>query len=133
MKQTDTFHQVAAFASHEWHSAATAVPAFLHSVADFMRSAPSNMWAMCAFAAAGSIMVTLVTLCLWPNAVDVAPEREATDASGVCRMARHGSSVAEIARRTGLSHDAVATILRASKLPRGERTAPTRKTRPTAA
>ena len=133
MTKPDVFHQVAAFASREWHSAATSVPAFFHSVAEFARSAPSNVWAMCAFAAAASIMVTLVTLSLWPNEVEEAPERETTDASGVRRMARRGFSVAEIARHTGLSQDAVATILRAATLPRGMRAVSERKSHPTAA
>ena len=133
MKPMAVLHDSAALASREWRSASTSVPAFFHSVADFARGAPSTVWAMCAFVAAASIMVTLITLLLWPNHAEPAPEREATDATGVRRLARRGLGVTDIARRTGLSHDAVATILRASTLPRGERTAPARKTHPTAA
>ena len=111
-----------------------AVGAFVHAVAEFARTAPSNVWAMCAFVAAGSILVTVVTMYLWPSETsDAAPVREGTDAAGVRLMARSGLGVADIARRTGLSHDAVATILRTSTLQRGERATPTRKTRPTAA
>ena len=103
------------------------VGTFVHTVADFARSAPSNVWAMCAFVAAGSIMVTIVTYYLWPTqAAEAAPVRESMDASGVRRLAHGGATVPEIARRTGLSHDAVATILRASALPG-------RKSRPSAA
>ena len=111
------------------------VGAFVHAVADFARSAPSNVWAMCAFVAAASIMVTLVTLLLWPMGHTVAqePVREGADSSKVRLLATDGVSVAEIARRTGLSYDAVATILRASALARGDRSAPRRKSRPTAA
>lgn len=133
MTKPDLFQQIAAFASREWHSASKSVPAFFHSLAEFARSAPSNVWAMCAFVAAASIMVTLVTLFLWPTEVEEAPERESTDATGVRRMARRGFSVAEIARHTGLSQDAVATILRAATLPRGMPAVSERKSRPTAA
>ena len=109
--------------------------AFVHSVSDFARSAPTNVWAMCAFAAAASILVTLVTLLLWPRgkAVEARPVRDPVDASGVRMMATTGVSVPEIARRTGLSHDAVSTILRAGALSRGDRYVPGRKTRPSAA
>jgi len=93
-----------------------ALGAFFHTVADFARSAPSNVWAMCAFVAAGSIMVTIVTMYLWPRVqAEEAPAREMVDAVGVRRMARGGMPPADIARRTGLSHDAVATILRANR------------------
>ena len=111
-----------------------AAAAIMHNVASFARSAPTNVWAMCAFVAAASIMVTLVTLVLWPIDEGTAPPvRERTDASGVRMMATSGISTADIARRTGLSHDAVATILRASALSRGDRTAPRRKSRPASA
>jgi hypothetical protein len=104
-----------------------AVGAFIHTVAEFARSAPSNVWAMCAFVAAASIMVTVVPMYLWPSVVpEEAPQRETVDAVGVRRMARGGMSAPDIARRTGLSHDAVATILRAKDLPR-------RKSHPSAA
>jgi hypothetical protein len=104
-----------------------ALGAFIHTVAEFARTAPSNVWAMCAFVAAAAIMVTLVTMCLWPTVtLEEAPVRETVDAVGVRRMARGGIGAADIARRTGLSHDAVATILRAKDLPR-------RKSSPSAA
>lgn len=119
MKVTAVMHQVAAF---------------FHTVADFARSAPTNVWALCALVAAASIMVTLVTLCLWPaDKPNVAAKREPVKASGVRVMATNGVAPAEIARRTGLSHDAVATILRASALSRGDRSIPRRKSRPSAA
>jgi hypothetical protein len=110
----------------EWRAMTKAVPAFLHAVAEFAQSAPTNVWAMCAFAAAASIMVTLVTLYLWPKektAASVADHEPGAGATAVWRLASTGHGTAEIVRRTGLSHDAVATILRR----------PTRKSRPTAA
>ena len=101
---------------------------FLDAVFEFAKSAPSSVWAMCAFTAAASIMVTLVTFYLWPKQ-DVSPtpaaergaarERSAigasgsTGANGVWRLASRGMGAPDIARRTGMSHDAVATILRA--------------------
>ena len=104
-----------------------ALGAFFHTVADFARTAPANVWAMCAFVAAGSILVTIVTMYLGPSVKpEEVPVRETVDAVGVRRMARGGMGGAEIAQRTGLSHDAVATILRAKDLPG-------RKSRPTAA
>ena len=110
------------------------VGGFFHAAADFIRSAPSNVWAMCAFAAAASIMVTLVTLFLWPAETrSKVPLCEPVTASGVRVMATDGVAPADIARRTGLSHDAVATILRASALSRGDRAVPRRKSRPTSA
>jgi hypothetical protein len=133
MKSAMILGQVATFASHEWKVVAKEVPAFFRAVGGFAASAPSNVWAMCAFSAAASIMVTLVTLYLWPSAEEVAPEREPTGAAGVRQLARRGHGAPEIARKTGLSHDAVVTILRASELARGERTAPRRKSRPSAA
>ena len=123
MKSTSMIDQVAAFASHEWKVVAKGVPTFFHSVGDFAASAPSNVWAMCAFSAAASILVTLVTLYLWPKHEEVALEREPTGAMGVRQLARSGHGAPEIARKTGLSHDAVVTILRTSE----------RKSRPTAA
>ena len=133
MKATMIVEQVGTFAAHEWKVASKAVPAFFSAVGDFASNAPSNMWAMCAFSAAASIMVTLVTLYLWPKHEDAAPEREPTGTLGVRELARRGHDASEIARKTGLSRDAVATILRASELSRGERTAPMRKSRPSAA
>lgn len=110
---------------------------FATSVVDFMQSAPTNVWAMCAFAAAASILVTLVTLYLWPKEVvpviAKAPEREPASAIGVWRLASKGVAASDIARRTGLSHDAVATILRARARPGTDRTASSRKSRPSAA
>ena len=133
MKTAMIIDQVAKLATHEWKVIAKEVPAFFRALSDFAQSAPSNVWAMCAFSAAASIVVTLVTLYLWPSAKEVAPEREPTGAMGVRQLARRGHGAPEIARKTGLSHDAVVTILRASELPRGERTAPMRKSRPSAA
>jgi hypothetical protein len=133
MKSTTIIDQVATFTANEWKAAAQAVPAFFHALGDFAASAPSNVWAMCAFSAAASIMVTLVTLYLWPKYEEVVPERAPTGAMGVRQLASRGHGASEIARKTGLSHDAVVTILRASELPRGERSAPMRKSRPTAA
>ena len=133
MTATMIIDQVSKFAAHELKVVAKGVPAFFSAVGDFAATAPSNVWAMCAFSAAASIMVTLVTLYLWPKHEDVAPEREATGAVGVRQLARRGHGASEIARKTGLSHDAVTTILRTSELPRGERTAPMRKSRPSAA
>ena len=133
MNATMIMDQVAKFAAHEWKASSKAAAGFFSAVGDFAATAPSNVWAMCAFSAAASIMVTLVTLYLWPKHEDVAPEREATGAVGVRQLARRGHGAPEIARKTGLSHDAVVTILRASELPRGERTAPMRKSRPSAA
>jgi hypothetical protein len=133
MKTAMIIDQAAKLVSHEWKIVSREVPAFLHAVGDFAASAPSNVWAMCAFSAAASIMVTLVTVYLWPNHEEVAPEREPTGAVGVRQLARSGHGPSDIARKTGLSHDAVVTILRASELPRGERTAPMRKSRPSAA
>ena len=123
MKAMMISEQVATFAAKEWRVVAREVPAFLHTVGDFAASAPSNVWAMCAFSAAASIMVTLVTLYLWPKYEEVAPEREPTGATGVRQLASRGHGPSEIARRTGLSHDAVVTILRTTE----------RKSRPSAA
>lgn len=109
------------------------LPVYTHAVGEFVRSIPTNAWAMCAFVAAASIMVTAATAYLWPRETPAAPVREALDAAGVRRLARAGAPPAEIARRTGLSHDAVATILRASTLPRGERSERMRQSRPSPA
>ena len=124
---------VSKFVSHEWKAIEKEIPTFFHAVGDFVARAPSNVWAMCALSAAASIMVTLVTMNLWPKHRDAAPEREPTGAMGVRQLAHRGHDTSEIARRTGLSRDAVATILRVSELSRGEATAPMRKTRPSAA
>jgi hypothetical protein len=101
---------------------------FVDTVFEFAKSAPSNVWAMCAFTAAASIMVTLVTFYLWPKqGASAAPAAErdsagertaigssgATGPNGVWRLASRGMGAPDIARRTGMSHDAVATILRA--------------------
>jgi hypothetical protein len=133
MKSTTIIDQVATFAANEWKAVAKAIPAFFHAIGDFAASAPSNVRAMCAFSAAASIMVTLVTLYLWPKYEEVVPERVPTGATGVRQLASRGHGAPEIARKTGLSHDAVVTILRASELQRGERSAPMRKSHPTAA
>jgi hypothetical protein len=107
---------------------AKALPGLLHSATVLARQLPSNPWAMASLIAAASVLVTLVTLYFWPR--EAAPLRGALDTDGVRRMARRGLLPPDIARRTGLSHDAVATILRAQSLGRGTRTEPTRKTRP---
>ena len=133
MKMAALLDQIGSAATHEWRATVKAVPAFFHAVTEFAQSAPTNVWAMCAFVAAASIMVTLVTLVLWPIDKATAPVRERADASAVRMMATSGLSAADIARHTGLAHDAVATILRASALSRGDRTVPRRKSRPTAA
>lgn len=133
MKLAVFLDQIANFAAYEWRTMTKAVPAFFHAVAEFARTAPTNVWAMCAFVAAASIMVTLVTLCLWPKEETVVPDRERSGANNVWQLASRGHDARDIARRTGLSHDAVATILRASTRPRGDRTARTRQSRPSAA
>jgi hypothetical protein len=133
MNLTAMLDQIAKYAVVHGRAVIKAMPGVMHSISEFIRSAPNDAWAMCAFVAAASIMVTVVTAYLWPRDVPSAPVREILDATGVRRLAKRGAQVPDIARRTGLSHDAVATILRASTLPRGELTAPTRKSRPTAA
>ena len=133
MNLTSVLHQISAFAQSESRVVGRAIGGFAHNVADFARTAPTNVWAMCAFVAAGSIMVTLVTLVLWPAHRPSVPTREATTPAKVRALAIDGVGVPEIARRTGLSHDAVATILRAGSLPRADRTAAMRKSRPSAA
>jgi hypothetical protein len=133
MKLPVILDQVASFAAQEWRTTTTAVPAFFRALFDFAQTAPTNLWAMCAFTAAASIMVTLVTFYLWPKVEPAAPavavERELSGANGVWKLASRGLGAPDIARRTGMSHDAVATILRA----RPARTASGRKSRPTAA
>ena len=133
MKTAMIIDKVAKLAAHEWKVVAKEVPAFFRAVFEFAQSAPSNVWAMCAFSAAASIMVTLVTVYLWPNGETAAPTREATTAAGVQRLARQGLDASDIARRTGMSKDAVATILRAKALGRGEPAVPSRKSQPSAA
>jgi hypothetical protein len=120
--------QITTYVAHESRALAKAVPAFLHGVADFARTAPANVWAMCALVAAASILVTLVTFYLWPKqdgelAPAPAVPRETKGANAVRELALRGQGASDIARQTGLSHDAVATILRAR----------TRQSRPTAA
>jgi len=70
----------------------------LDHVALLARDLPNNPWSMAAFAAAASIMVTLVTVYLWPNGETAAPTREATTAAGVQRLARQGVDASDIAR-----------------------------------
>jgi hypothetical protein len=110
-----------------------ATPAFMHSAAEIARDLPNNPWSMSAFAAAASIMVTLVTLVLWPNGETPAPARDTTSAGGVRLLAEQGIEMSAIAQRTGMSHDAVATILRTRALGRGEPAVATRKSQPSAA
>jgi len=134
MNVTVMVNETARFIAGESRTVAKAAAGFLHAFIDYAMQAPSNVWAMCAFAAATSILVTLVTLMLWPKHQEpMAPVREATDATGVRQLRDQGFDTTDIARRTGMSHDAVATILRARTLQRGERLSPTRKTHPTAA
>jgi hypothetical protein len=133
MKHASAVDTVLAYVTTHWRMLMKSLPALGHAIAEFIRSTPSNAWALAAFVAAASIMVTLVTAYLWPRSVPPAPPRTRIDASGVRIMATDGVPVAEIARRTGLSHDAVATILRAGAISRGARFAPRRKSRPTAA
>ena len=131
MKPAAVLDQISTFAAHEWRAAGK----FFQALADFAMSAPSNVWAMCAFTAAASIMVTLVTFYLWPKQVSTAPapERETSGANGVWRLASRGLGAQDIARRTGMSHDAVATILRARTVPRPVPAVQSGKKRPTAA
>jgi hypothetical protein len=133
MSHQSLFDGIVAYAVSHWRLTMKALPGIGHAVAEFVRSMPSNAWALSAFVAAASIMVTLVTTYLWPRQSSDAPVRTRVDASGVRIMATDGVPIAEIARRTGLSHDAVATILRAGALSRGDRFVPRRKSRPTAA
>jgi hypothetical protein len=133
MNLTSMLDQIANGVVVHGSAAIKATPGMIHSIAEFVRSTPDNAWAMCAFVAAAAISVTVVTEYLWPRTVPAPPTRELVDATGVRRLAKRGAGVPDIARRTGLSHDAVATILRATSLPRGERSAPMRKSRPTAA
>jgi hypothetical protein len=134
MNLTAVVNETAKFLASEWRTVVKAVGGFFHALVDYAVQAPSNVWAMCAFAAATSILVTLVTLILWPkHDKPPAPVREATDATGVRQLRDQGLDTKEIARRTGMSHDAVATILRARTLARGGHGASMRKTHPTAA
>ncbi len=103
-----------------------------HAAYDAVSRIPPQHQGVAALVAAASITVTLVTLYFWPREAEV-PTRETMDAAAVRRLARQGSSTADIARRTGLSHDAVATIVRAGTLTRSNAIIPARKTRPTAA
>jgi protein-disulfide isomerase-like protein with CxxC motif len=134
MKQIPVMDQMSTYIVNHWHMVVKATPGVMHAIAEFFRNTPSNAWALCAFVAAASIMVTVVTAYLWPRQDSTAaPARQRVDASGVRIMATDGVSTPEIARRTGLSHDAVATILRAGALSRGDRSAPRRKVRPRSA
>ena len=111
---------------------ATTISQAAHAAYDVISRIPPQHQGVAALVAAGSITVTLVTLYLWPRQAD-APARETVDAAGVRRLARQGMSTADIARRTGLSHDAVATIIRAGTLTRSNAIIQDRKTRPSAA
>jgi hypothetical protein len=133
MRLIPMFEHITTYVTTHWRLTTKALPGMMHAIADFVRSTPSNAWAMCAFVAAASIMVTLVTAYLWPRETPSAPVRETIDASGVRRMAQRGVATPDIARRTGLSHDAVATILRAGATRRTDHPGATRKSRPTAA
>ena len=124
--------QVSTFATLQWRAGGRFVDAFV----DFAASAPSNVWALCAFTAAASIMVTLVTFYLWPkqdSPATPAPEREPSGANGVWQLASRGLGAQDIARRTGMSHDAVATILRGRTHSRSVPAIQSGKKRPSAA
>jgi hypothetical protein len=107
------------------------IESMMERAVDFVSRVPEHEQAIVAFVAAGSITVTLITLWFWPR--DVESAREPMDAAGIRRLARQGVSTSEIARRSGLSHDAVATIIRAGTLTRSNAIIPERKTRPTSA
>jgi len=133
MNHASVLDTVLAYVTTHWRLLVKSVLPVGHAIAEFVRSTPSNAWALSAFVAAASIMVTLVTAWLWPREEPPPPPRTRVDSSGVRIMATDGVPIPEIARRTGLSHDAVATILRAGAISRGARFAPRRKSRPTAA
>lgn len=130
MTLTPALDAVVTHIVQDTRAAARSLVGLTHAIGEFVRSIPTNAWAMCAFVAAASILVTVVTAYLWPREAPVAPVRDSVDAVGVRRLAQNGVPPAEIARRTGLSHDAVATILRAGTLSRGERTGRRRQSRP---
>ena len=136
MKAAAIVEQIGTVAVQEWRAASK----FFGAVVDFAASAPSNVWAMCAFTAAASIMVTLVTFYLWPKDESTPtplPKRErdgeSSGANGVWRLASRGLGAQDIARKTGMSHDAVATILRARTPSRSVPAIDPRKSRPSAA
>jgi hypothetical protein len=101
----------------------------VHGAHDLVSRIPEQQQGIAALVAAASITVTLVTLYLWPRDVEQ-PMRETMDAAAIRRLARQGASIADIARRTGMSHDAVATIIRAASLTRSNPIVSDRKTRP---
>jgi len=117
--------------AQQGRAAVKSLPGLMHSALELAREMPDHPWAMAALIALASATVTLITARRWPRAV--APPRTSLDVPGVRRLARRGMGAPAIARYTRLSHDAVATILRASTLARGERSTPMRKTRPSAA
>jgi hypothetical protein len=144
MNMSAVFDRITTVAAREAKDAGK----FVDSVFEFAQNAPSNVWAMCAFTAAASIMVTLVTFYLWPKQdASAAPAAErdmsgdrpaigasgSTGANGVWRLASHGMGAPDIARRTGMSHDAVATILRARTHSRSVPAIRDGKSRPSAA
>jgi len=133
MNLTTTLDHAAQAAVLHGRAVVKATPGVIHSASLIARDLPNNPWSMAAFAAAASIMVTLVTVYLWPNGETPAPVRDNTGAPGVHRLALQGVDASEIARRTGMSKDAVATILRTKALGRGEPAAPGRKSQPSAA
>ena len=133
MNLTTTFDHVAQAAVLHGRAVVKATPGVIHSASLLAQDLPNNPWSMAAFAAAASILVTLVTVYLWPSGETPAPARDATNAHGVQRLAQQGLDASDIARRTGMSKDAVATILRAKALGRGEPAAPGRKSQPSAA
>ncbi len=126
-----TLQHVGQWTAHEAATVGKSVSQALHSTGAHLIGLPVDQRAVAALAAAASIFVTLVTLYFWPR--DVEPPRETSGASEVRQLAERGLPASDIARRTGLSHDAVATIIRARELAGGARTASTRKSRPSAA
>ena len=112
--------------------AATWVASVAQAGYDLLMRVPEHQRAVAALVAAASITVTLITLLVWPRG-EAEPVRETMDAAGVRRMARRGMSTAEIARQTGMSHDAVATIIRAGTLTRSNAVIAERQSRPTSA
>ena len=112
--------------------AAAWVATVVQSGYDLVMRVPEHQRAVVALVAAASITVTLITMLVWPRG-EAEPVREPMDAAGVRRMARRGMSTAEIARQTGMSHDAVATIIRAGTLTRSNAVIAERQSRPTSA
>jgi hypothetical protein len=95
-----------------------------------MQSDPRVLWALTVLLTAA---ITSLVLFAWPgrrsdsrNPRPVGPER-------VRNLASRGMSADRIARRTGLAHDAVVTIMRAAAAAADEQSRSARKSRPGAA